>query len=219
MIKVNKYLIENGAIWTLLGGLWTTVLISFFSIVVGTMLGFLLCILLVKAPAPVKTIVKIWVRLLKSIPVSLLLILMFYVIFSGTSLSALNIAIITYSLNMSAHATDIIYSSYSAIDKGQIEAARTLGFSSFETFKYVLFPQGFAMAKNVYQSVIINILQWTSVVSFITLTDITRVVNIFAARTLEPLFMIVIGMLLYLGLACVIYALFCIKRRKKHAKS
>ena len=211
--KINLVLFSNGAIWSILKGLWVTVKISGLAVLFGTIIGALLSVIRIKSSAALKGFVRLWVELLRGIPVSLLLIMMYYVVFAKTTLSAEWIAIITFSLNMSAYVTEIICSAVSAIDKGQIEAARTLGFSTLGAFRFVMLPQIWKTAKSVYQSEIINIIQWTSVVSFITITDLTRVINLFAARTLQPVFMICIGMLLYKGLDSFVTAMFRIRKR------
>lgn len=215
--RINEYLIANGAFWTILKGLLTTLKISMFSILLGTLLGALLCLIRMKGSRFIKGLVKIYTSILRGTPVSLLLLMMYYVVFAKTPFSAEIIAIITYALNMSAHTTELMFAAFSSVSKGQLEAARTLGFTGWDTFRLVMLPQAWNMARTVYQSTVINIIQWTSVVGFITITDLTRVINIFSARTLQPVFMICFGMLLYLGIAYLVYALFGIRRRKKNA--
>lgn len=215
--KINTYLIANGAVWTILQGLWTTVKISMFAILLGTLLGAFLCLIRMKGSRCIKRLVRIYISVLRGTPVSLLLLMMYYVVFARTPFSAELIAIITYALNMSAHTAELMYAAFSSVNKGQIEAARTLGFTGWGAFRHVMLPQAWNMARTVYQSTVINIIQWTSVVGFITITDLTRVINIFSARTLQPVFMICFGMLLYLGIAYLVYALFGIRRRKKNA--
>lgn len=215
--KINAYLIANGALRTILLGLWTTARISIFAILLGTLLGAVLCLIRIKSSRFIKALVKVYISVLRGTPVSLLLLMMYYVIFARTPFSAELIAIITYALNMSAHTAELMYVAVSSVNKGQIEAARTLGFTAWGAFRHVVLPQAWNMAKTVYQSTVINIIQWTSVVGFITITDLTRVINIFSARTLQPVFMICFGMLLYLGFSYLVYALFGIRRRKKNA--
>ena len=215
--KINTYLIANGAARTILQGLWTTVRISMFAIVLGTLLGALLCLIRMKGPRLIRGLVRVYTGVLRGTPVSLLLLMMYYVVFAKTPFSAEIIAVITYALNMSAHTAELMYAAFSSVNRGQVEAARTLGFSALGAFGRVTLPQAWNMARSVYQSTVINIIQWTSVVGFITITDLTRVINNFSARTLQPVFMICFGMLLYLVVSYLVYALFGIRRRKKHA--
>ena len=71
-------------------------------------------------------------------------------------------------------------------------------------------PQVLRIAKPVYQSTIVNLIQWTSVVGYVTITDLTRVINNTASRTMQPLLTISIGMLIYLGLSYIVYGIFAI---------
>lgn len=213
--KVNEYLIANGALRTVLSGLWTTVRISVLAVILGTLLGALLCLIRRKGPPLIKGAVRLWVSILRGTPVSLLLLMMYFVVFAKTPLSAEAVAVITYALNMSAHATELMTAAFSSVPEGQIEAARTLGFTGFGAFWHVMLPQAWNMGKTIYQSLVISIIQWTSVVSFITITDLTRVINIFSARTMQPVFMISFGLLLYLAVSYLVNALFTIRRRRR----
>ena len=107
------------------------------------------------------------------------------------------------------------------VEKGQAEAARTLGFSAWSTFRLVTLPQVLRIAKPVYQSTIVNLIQWTSVVGYVTITDLTRVINNTASRTMQPLLTIIIGMLVYMAMSYIIFGLFAltdwIKARKRRA--
>jgi len=71
----------------------------------------------------------------------------------------------------------------------------------------------------VYQSTIVNLIQWTSVVGYVTITDLTRVINNTASRTMQPLLTIAIGMLIYLAMAYIVFGIFklsdIIKQRRR----
>ena len=71
------------------------------------------------------------------------------------------------------------------------------------------------IAKPMYQSSIVNLIQWTSVVGYVTITDLTRVINNTASRTMQPLLTISIGMLIYLGLSYLVYGIFALTDRER----
>ena len=100
------------------------------------------------------------------------------------------------------------------IDRGQVEAARTLGFSKIQAFKLIALPQIIRIAKPVYQSTVVNLIQWTSVVGYVTITDLTRVINTTASRTMQPMLTITIGMIIYLSISYLVYGLFALSARK-----
>ena len=128
------------------------------------------------------------------------------------------VAVITFSLNVSAHVAELLRSALNAADRDQTEAARVLGFSAWSAFRLVTLPQMLRIAKPVYQSTIVNLIQWTSVVGYVTITDLTRVINNTAARTMQPLLTISIGMILYLALSYIVYGLFALSDRKVASK-
>ena len=105
-------------------------------------------------------------------------------------------------------------SAIEATDKKQFDAARMLGFSKMRAFFYITLPQAAKISKPVYQSTIVNTIQWTSVVGYITITDLTRTVNNIGARTGDPFFPLFFGILIYLVLSYTVYALFSIGKKK-----
>ncbi|MDD2647356.1 MAG: amino acid ABC transporter permease [Eubacteriales bacterium] len=217
--QIYANLIKGGAWLTILNGLWATVRISALSLLLGTLLGALICAMRMSRITPLRWLAKAYIAVLRGSPVLMLLMLMYYVVLARSPLDAEYVAVIAFGLNVSAHIAELMRSALSAADKGQAEAARTLGFSRLAAFRLVTLPQAARIAKPVYQSTIINLIQWTSVVGYVTITDLTRVINNISARTMQPLFMIVTGMLLYLGLAYIVYGLFVLSsRRKKRRK-
>ncbi|MPN58127.1 Histidine transport system permease protein HisM [bioreactor metagenome] len=101
----------------------------------------------------------------------------------------------------------------------QAEAARTLGFSAWQAFCLISLPQAAKIAKPTYQSTLVNLIQWTSVVGYVTITDLTRVINNIGSRTMQPLFMILVGMLLYLALAYLCYGAFALAETSSRKKA
>ena len=203
-------LIEGGSWLTILKGLWVTVEISLLSVLVGTALGALVCAAKMCKNRLVQSATAVYIAVLRGSPVLLLLMLMYYVVFARSDLSAPLIAVAAFSLNVSAHAAECFRAALTATDKMQAEAARTLGFSGWQAFRLISLPQAAKIAKPTYQSTLVNLIQWTSVVGYVTITDLTRVINNIGSRTMQPLFMILVGMLLYLALAYLCYGAFAL---------
>ena len=203
-----RILIQGGSYMTILKGLNATIYISFFSMLFGTLLGAFVCLLRMSHLKILNIPAKIYIIVLRGSPVLMLLMLMYYGIFAWIPLEANTIAAITFSLNVAAHVAELLRASVSATDKGQVEAARTLGFSAWQAFRLVTLPQVIRIAKPVYQSTVVNLIQWTSVVGYVSITDLTRVINNIASRTMQPMITIIIGMLIYLALAYVVHGIF-----------
>ena len=219
--KLYKILIKGDSWKTILGSLGVTVQISLYALLLGTVLGALLCLLRTRKNPLARGIGSGYIAILRGTPVLMLLLLLYYGIFARVGLKPVTVAVFTFALNVSAHVAELLRSALEAADKGQAEAARTLGFSAWSTFRLVTLPQVLRIAKPVYQSTIVNLIQWTSVVGYVTITDLTRVINNTASRTMQPLLTIIIGMLIYLALSYIIFGLFAlsdkVKARKRRA--
>ena len=216
--KLDKILIQGGSWKTILGGLWVTIQISALALLLGTILGALICLLRTRKNPLLRGIASIYIAVLRGTPVLMLLLLLYYGVFARAGLTPVTVAVITFSLNVSAHVAELLRSSLEATDRGQMEAARTLGFSAWSTFRLITFPQVLRIAKPVYQSTIVTLIQWTSVVGYVTITDLTRVINNTASRTMQPLLTIIIGMLIYLLLSYLIFGIFALTDKMKARK-
>ena len=203
-----KILIQGGSYWTILKGLGATVEISIYSLITGTLLGAFICALRMSKIKILRFAATIYIVILRGSPVLMLLMLMYYGVFARSSFEANTIAVITFSLNVAAHIAELLRASISATDYGQVEAARTLGFSAWQSFYLITLPQVINISKPVYQSTIVNLIQWTSVVGYVSITDLTRVINNIASRTMQPMITISIGMLIYLALAYIVHVIF-----------
>ena len=215
MELIYKIFIQNGAWQTILNGLWATVQISALSLLFGTLLGALICFFRVGKIKPLKIFAQVYISIVRGSPVLMLLMLLFYGVFARSGFSAITVAVITFSLHTAAYVAELLRSSLMAVDRGQVEAARTLGFSNFQTFKIVVLPQVLKIAKPVYQSTVINLIQWTSVVGYVTITDLTRVINNIAARTMQPMITIIGGIVIYLVLSYAVQGIFHLTEAKK----
>ena len=210
-----KIFLKDGSWLTILNGLWVTVQISALSLLLGTLLGSLLCFFRVGKFKPLKLAAQIYISIIRGSPVLMLLMLLFYGVLARTGMSPVLVAVITFSMHTAAHVAELLRSALMALDKGQVEAARTLGFSKFQAFKLVTLPQLTRIAKPVYQSTVVNLIQWTSVVGYVTITDLTRVINNIASRTMQPMITIIGGMIIYLALSYLVYGIFHLTDRRR----
>ncbi len=213
-----KNLIAGDAYLIVLKGLWVTILISFLGLLFGTILGAVLCFLRISKIKILKKTSQFIIAVLRGSPVLLLLMLLYYVAFANSRIDAVIIAVIAFSLNSGAHIAEVMRSAVEAVDHKQLEAARMLGFSKSKAFFAITLPQAAIIAKPVYQSAVVNLIQWTSVVGYVTITDLTRTVNNIGARTGDPFFALFFGILIYLGLSYLVYSLFSIGEKRSELK-
>ena len=213
--KLYTILIEGGSWRTILKGLWVTVNISLQALVLGTVLGAIICLLRTRRSALPRRFAQIYIAVLRGTPVLMLLLLLFYGVLARHGIPPQVVAIFAFSLNVSAHIAELLRAAWEAADRGQAEAARTLSLTAWEAFRWVTLPQILRTARPVYQSTIVNLIHWTSVVGYVTITDLTRVINNTASRTIQPLLTTIIGMLIYLALSYLIFGLFALTDRRR----
>ena len=204
----------KGTLESIWSGLVVTVLITAAGMLLGTVLATALCAASRSRWRMLRIAEHVYSVVVRGTPVLMLLLFLFYVVFARAGVSALIVAVIAFSLNSAAHVDEIMKSALSAVDEGQVKAARTLGFSKWQAFRYITLPQAFSIARPVYQSTVINTLQWTSVVGYITISDLTRVINQLGARSAKPFLSLFLGVALYLLMGCLIHALFKMLGRK-----
>ena len=213
--KLNTILIKGDSWKTILGGLGVTIQISALALLLGTLLGAVVCLLRTRRNPLVRGLASAYIAVLRGTPVLMLLLLLYYGVFARAGIKPVMVAVLTFGLNVSAHVAELLRSAQSAADRGQAEAARTLGFNAWDTFCLITLPQVLRIAKPVYQSTIVNLIQWTSVVGYVTITDLTRVINNTASRTMQPLLTIIIGMIIYLALSYIVFGLFALSDKLK----
>ena len=117
-------------------------------------------------------------------------------------------AILSLTLNTAAYTAEILRGAIQAVPFGQIEAARAAGMSRGLRYRRIILPQAFRLAWPAYTNEVVFLLQSTSLVSIITVMDITGVVRVIAARSFAFYELFIAAALLYLGLVYGVLFLF-----------
>ena len=124
---------------------------------------------------PLQVFAKLYIGIIRGTPALVQLLIMYYVIFgSMRTMPKIIIAAIAFAINSSAYIAEIIRGGIESVDKGQLEAARSLGFSHFKAMLYVVLPQAM---KNAMPGLIgegVTMFKETSIVGWIGLGDIMR---------------------------------------------
>ena len=208
MEKLYQIFIANDAWITICKGIGVTVEISLVSLLAGTLLGALICFFRMGKSRLLRLLATGYIALVRGYPVLMLFMLLFYGVLAQSGLSPVVVAIMAFSFHTAAHVAELLRSAIQATDYGQVEAARTLGFSRVQTFRLVTLPQMVQIARPVYQSTIVNLIQWTSVVGYVTITDLTRVIYNTASRTMQPMITMLGGMAIYIVMSYCVYGVF-----------
>ena len=207
-----RFLYENlfadGAWRFFLSGISITLLIVAVGLAIGTISAVILCAMSCSKYAIMRNTARVYILFMSGTPVILILMLFFYVILAPFGTDAALTAIVAFGLRSGALIGEIMKTALQGVDQGQINAARTLGFSRIGAFLHVTLPQAIRIGKPLYKHNAVTLLQDTSVVGYITVNDLTRVVNSMGSRTGNPVVSLLVGIAIYLLLSAVISFLF-----------
>lgn len=196
----NNLIVEKRYI-LILEGLWETIILSVFSILLGTIIGGVVCYLIMRKNRLLSTSGKVYVHVIRGIPILVLLMMNFYVIFAQLPISATWVAVISFAMNFGAYVSEMFHSSIVSIDKGQREAGIAMGFTSTQTFVHIIAPQAIARVLPVFKGEAISLVKMTSIVGYIAVQDLTKVSDMIRSRTFDAFFPLVLVAIIYFLLA------------------
>jgi polar amino acid transport system substrate-binding protein len=190
IVLENRYLL----IWD---GLKTTVVISIFATFFGTLLGALICFMRMSKRSVLNLPARLYINLLRGMPVLVLLMLIFYVVFASVDINPVLVAVIAFGMNFAAYTSEIFRSGIEGIDRGQTEAGIAMGFTRVETFVYIVLPQTVQRILPVYRGEFLSLVKMTSIVGYIAVQDLTKASDIIRSRTFDAFFPLVMVAILY----------------------
>lgn len=191
-----KNFIEEDRYKLLLSGALTTLIISSLSIICGTLLG-LLIFLLAHANDFIRKMADLIQRLLAKLPAVVLLMLLFYVVFKSSSISAVIVSIIGFSYMFAHVFYGLLKVGVAAVEHGQTEAAMALGYESMPAFFHIILPQALKTVFDSYLSEVISLIKNTSIVGYVSVNDVTRSSDIIRGRTYDALFPLIVTAFIY----------------------
>jgi len=185
----------------IIDGLKSTLIITFFSAIFGTVLGGIICFFRMSRRKLLSNFAKLYINIMRGTPVLLLLMIFFYVIFASVGISATIVAIVTFALNVAASTSEIFRTSIEGVDSGQSEAGIAVGFTKFQTFIHIVIPQAIKKIIPVYKGEMVSLLKMTSIVGYIAIVDLTKASDIIRSRTFDAFFPLIIVAIIYFVLA------------------
>jgi len=181
-----------------MNGLLMTLLLTLASFLGGTIVGSIFCLLRFSRNKVVRKATEGFIGLLVQLPTLVLLMVFVYLLFGNANLSVVLVVIFGLTLKCGAYMSEIFYSAVSGVNSGQAEAARALGMTSFQAFRYVSFPQALQTIVPLYKNQFIITLQETSLVGTLAILDLTKASNVVTSRTLDAFFGLILISVIYL---------------------
>ena len=189
-------------------GLGVTLEVTFFAVIIGIVLGFLVAIVRSTCDKTGKlkilnVICKVYLTVIRGTPVVVQLLIIYFVIFGSSDVSKVMVAVMAFGFNSGAYVAEIFRSGIMSIDSGQFEAGRSLGFNYVQTMIYIIMPQAFKNVLPALGNEFIVLLKETSVSGYIALQDLTKGGDIIRSRTYDAIMPLIAVAAIYLVMVLI----------------
>ncbi|WP_029318972.1 transporter substrate-binding domain-containing protein [Butyrivibrio sp. AE3004] len=185
-------------------GIMTTLLITVMSIIFGTALGFLVYMLCRHGGRIANGITGAVMWLVRGMPMVVLLMILYYIIFGSVSVSGIVISIIGFTLTFASSVIGLLRLGVGAVDKGQYEAAYSLGYPDRRIFFRIILPQALPHVMNSYKNEIVGLIKATAIVGYIAVQDLTKIGDIVRSRTYDAFFPLIAIAVIYFVLEALL---------------
>ena len=157
---------------------------------------------------------ELYVTIIRGTPAVLQLMIIYYIIFRTVDINPVLVGIIAFGINSGAYVSEIIRSGINSIDKGQKEAASSLGLTYRETMKSIILPQAIRNVLPALGNEFITLLKETSVAGYIGIVDLVKAADIIASGTYNYFFPLIIIAIIYLILTIGLSKLLTVFEKK-----
>ena len=171
-------------------GFTVTIRVAILALLMGIAIGVLVAIVRTKHDSRKKNahgfgnvilnilnaICQVYLTIIRGTPMMVQLMIMYFVVFSS-SRHEVAVATLAFGINSGAYVAEIVRAGILAVDKGQMEAGRSLGLNKFQTMRYIIIPQAFKSILPPLGNEFIVLIKETSIVGYVGMSDLTRVAN------------------------------------------
>ena len=215
--KLHQTFVEGDRYLWILDGLKNTLIITLGALVIGVLIGTLIAMTKYFCEGSKKLrifslLCDLYTTVIRGIPITVLLLMFFYIIL--VSADGITVAIIAFGINSGAYMAELIRSGIGAVDKGQMEAARSLGMSKGQAMAKIIFPQAI---KNILPAIgneCIALLKETSVAGYVAIVDVTRAATNIRNKTFDAVNPIILLAIIYLVIVVIMTKLLAILERR-----
>ena len=184
-------------------GLLNTLIIAFFAVILGFVIGILIAIVRhhhdTNGKLKILNRLCVWyVNIIRGTPVLLQLMIIYYVIFKSVDISIIIVGVLAFGFNSGAYVSEIIRAGINSIDTGQMEAGLSLGLKYNMVMRYIIMPQAIRNILPALGNEFITLIKETSAGAYIGIMELTKASDIIASRTYDYFFPLIIIALIYL---------------------
>jgi len=210
-----KFLLDNGTL--LLEGVKNTLLISTCSCAIGLLLGVLIASAEEYGGIVSRWIVRLYVTVVRGTPMLIQILGAYYLLpMIGVHCSAMFTAIIAIGMNSGAYVSQVIKVGISSVSRMQIEAAYVLGFTKYQTARYIVFPQAIRTIFPALSNELVTLIKDSSLASTINVAELTKQGRIIMSQTYDALSVFFMLFCAYLFITSVVsYGMHVVEKRMK----
>jgi polar amino acid transport system permease protein len=200
---MQKFLNDAGEFLPiLLQGVWLTIVVTIGSLALSTVLGLLWALMRVSGIRALTLLSGGLINVIRGIPIIVLLFYLYFVMPDfGVAMSALQASILGLGIAYSAYQAENFRAGIEAIDKGQIEAAQTIGMGWWLTMRRVVLPQAIKIVLPPYGNIMIMLLKDSSQASTITVAELALQGKLIASSTFKNTSVFTLVALMYLTMS------------------
>ncbi len=209
-IKDERYML-------MLQGLGNTLLISFFAIVLGILFGTITFFLRRSRFSVLRGIGYVYVDVIRATPMVTQLLIIYFVIFGAVDISPILVAILAFGFNSGAYVSEILRAGFQSIDRGQMEAGRSLGLSSRQTMIHIIAPQAIKNTLPTLCNEFIVLIKETAVAGYISIQDLTRAADMIRSLTYDAFLPLIVAALIYYSIIKILTL--AIARLERHLRA
>ena len=214
----------------LLDGLWVTLKITFFALIIGIVIGVVIAAIRSTFDknkesmkkrggfgyffiALLNALCKLYLTVVRGTPMVVQLLIMYFIVFASSNNGEL-VAIISFGINSGAYVAEIIRGGIMSTDNGQFEAGRSLGFNYPQTMYHIILPQAFKTVLPSLCNEFIVLIKETSVAGYVAITDLTKAGDMIRGNTFSAFMPLIAVALIYLVLVIILTKLVGILERR-----
>ena len=197
----HKTFVEEDRWQLILSGLGVTVLISVCAGTLGTLLGFATALARRSGIRWVGTLVDGYQALMGGVPLVVVLMVLYYVVFGSFNVPGAFVSILAFTLSFGATSGSTMWTAVDGIDAIQEETGLALGYTRKQVFKKIIFPQARQQFMPQLMGQFVSLVKDTAIVGYIAVQDLTRASDLIRSRTMDAFFPLIS--------TAIIYFLFC----------
>lgn len=226
---INCFITSDRWEW-LVEGFRNSLIITFFAIIIGLVFGVVLAAIRSsydKNEESLKLrggagyiilkifniIAKIYITVIRGIPVVVQLMIWYFIILVSEQ-NGVIVAIIAFGFNSAAYVAEIFRGGIMAVDNGQFEAGRSLGFNYIQTMRNIVIPQAVKSTLPTLLNEVIALLKETSVAGYVGIMDLTKAGELIRGRTFEAFMPLIAVALIYLATVIILTKVFSSVERR-----